>query len=134
MSNPIVAEASNSVADQTPSPGVVGFRLDRKAILAQLQGDEALLRELIRLFQDDTPRLVEEARTALDRGDASSLHRAAHTIKGSLGYFGATPAVEAAWQLETLAATGNLKEGVALLIRVEQTLSFLQPELRRLLT
>jgi HPt (histidine-containing phosphotransfer) domain-containing protein len=134
MSNPIVAEDSYSVADQTPSPGVVGLRLDRKSILAQFQGDEELLRELIRLFQDDTPRLVEEARTALARNDASTLHRAAHTIKGSLGYFGATPAVEAAWQLETLAATGNLKEGVALLTRLEQALSFLQPELPRLLT
>ncbi len=67
MSNPIVADDSYSVADQTPPPAVAGFRLDRKAILAQLQGDEELLRELIRLFQDDTPRLVEEARTALGR-------------------------------------------------------------------
>ncbi|MFL5241270.1 MAG: Hpt domain-containing protein [Gemmataceae bacterium] len=135
MSDPLAAQDSYTIADQTPLPGgAAGLRLDRKAILAQLQGDEELLGELVRLFQEDTPRLVEEARTALAKGDATGLHRAAHTLKGSLGYFSARHAVEAAWQLETLAATGNLKDGLAVLTRIEKALTWLQPELRRLLT
>jgi HPt (histidine-containing phosphotransfer) domain-containing protein len=107
--------------------------LDRNAILARLQDDEDLLRELIELFLEDTPRLLLEAEAALIAGDAGRLQRAAHTIKGSVSNFGATDAVDAAYKLELAAKAGNLADSATLQQRLKQQLACVQTALPRLL-
>ena len=52
--------------------------------------DPGLLTELIELFLRDAPERIAEIEGALERGDAASLERAAHTLKSSSANLGAT--------------------------------------------
>jgi two-component system, sensor histidine kinase and response regulator len=133
MRNTASVENIGLALDQTPLPKSLGFQLDRKAILVRLQGDEELFRDLVNLFAADTPQLICEARHALACGDANTLQRAAHTIKGSVSNFGAEPAVEAAWRLEQLGQSGNLSEGPGALKSMEAALSAVECELYRII-
>ncbi len=58
------------------------------------------VRELIGIFLEDTPKRFDEIRTALAAADAVSLSRAAHSIKGSAGNFGAKRLAAAAFGVE----------------------------------
>jgi PAS domain S-box-containing protein len=95
-----------------PSAGAMGTEdppaFDRAAALERLGGDEELFAELADLFRTDGPRMLEEVRGALARGDATAVQRAAHGLKGAAGYVGGGPAAEAAHRLEALGARGEL--------------------------
>jgi CheY-like chemotaxis protein len=62
-------------------------RFDRRFALEQVDGDEELLDDMIRIFIDRTPEQLEEVRAAVGRGDSPAAARAAHTLKGSVGHF-----------------------------------------------
>ena len=47
-------------------------------------------------------------RGAIEQQDRKTLQRAAHTLKGSTRYFGATQVSEMALQLESMGARGHL--------------------------
>jgi len=86
----------------------------------QAGDDEAILREVLLLFLEDNPKTEANLRQALERRDAESLERAAHTIKGSCAIFGAFPARRAAERLELLGKAGDFKaapEAMALLLK-----------------
>ena len=67
----------------------------------------AFLRELVDIFLTDTPRRLAEISRSLESGDFATLSRAAHSIKGSAGNFGAHGLVERAWNLERAARAGD---------------------------
>jgi HPt (histidine-containing phosphotransfer) domain-containing protein len=62
--------------------------------------DPAFLRELIDVFLEDVPLRLAEIDKALATQDAALLTRAAHTIKGSCGNFGAAALVAVALEME----------------------------------
>jgi two-component system sensor histidine kinase/response regulator len=132
MIDRVMTPAPSEEVPLPPAPVRVQASLDRAAVLARLDGDEELLRELVDLFLDDTPRLLAEARDAIAVGDSVRLQRAAHTIKGSVGNFGAEAVVNAAWHLESLARTTSLAEAPAGLERLAQLLEEVGPKLRQL--
>jgi HPt (histidine-containing phosphotransfer) domain-containing protein len=77
------------------------------------------LTELIDIFLEDTPaRLVEFQRCATS-GDVATATRAAHSIKGSAGNFGAVPLAKLAAALEATAKSGQLSEALTQLPAVE---------------
>jgi CheY-like chemotaxis protein len=49
-----------------------------------------IVEQLLQLFVDSTPELLEELRTAVDGGDGDERRRAAHKLKGSCQNIGAT--------------------------------------------
>lgn len=63
-------------------------------------GDTAFLRELIEIYLQDVPSHLAEIEQAIAQQDAPQLTRAAHTIKGSSGNFGAGRLVEVAREME----------------------------------
>jgi two-component system sensor histidine kinase/response regulator len=103
--------------------------IDRSEALERVGGDVELLRELIEVFLQDCPRMMEEASEAMQAGDVAKLKRAAHSLKGSVGILGARAAFEAALRLETLTRQGDLSQAEAawreLCQTVEQLCSFL---------
>ena len=107
-------------------------RLDQSALLAGVDGDRGILRELIRLFLSDYPERLAAVREAVRRGDAGVLEKAAHALKGSLGNFGAKNAIAVAQQLETLARKGDLEAAQNLSVTLESELALLSDELRTL--
>ncbi len=82
--------------------------IDWDAALRSVNGDRNLLRDLAEAFLIESPQRVAEIRRALADGDAVSLRRAAHTIKGSARYFGAAEVYGHADRLEALAKEGDL--------------------------
>jgi CheY-like chemotaxis protein/HPt (histidine-containing phosphotransfer) domain-containing protein len=79
---------------------------DREAALQAVGGDPVLLREVTGIFIEDSPKRIEEARSALGRGDAAALSRAAHTLKGAAGAVCACSVQRAARDLEAAARSG----------------------------
>ena len=67
-----------------------------------------LLGDIIELFKEDSVRQIATIRDAIEKKQADAVRRAAHTLKGTCGNLGAPEAAAAAWELEKLAATGDL--------------------------
>lgn len=107
-------------------------KLDETALLAGVDGDRRILRELVRLFLSDYPKRLADMREAVRRGDAGLLEKAAHALKGSVGNFGAKSAIAVAQQLESLASKGNLDIAPDLCVTLESELALLSEELRKL--
>jgi HPt (histidine-containing phosphotransfer) domain-containing protein len=61
----------------------------------------AFLHELFNIFLADTPGRITEIETSTAAQDAKTLTRAAHSIKGAAGNFGAHHLCEIARQIET---------------------------------
>lgn len=87
--------------------------LDEQGMLERVDGNRDLLREVVDLFLDAYPRQREELRAAIRRGDAGEVARVAHTIKGSVAFFSAGPAVELARGLERMGHHADLAEAPA---------------------
>jgi HPt (histidine-containing phosphotransfer) domain-containing protein len=81
---------------------------DRVKVLENLDGDEDLLREIAHIFLAGYQRELERMRTALAAGDAAALYRLAHTMKGSMGNFGALAGIDAAIAIERKTREGQL--------------------------
>lgn len=85
--------------------------LDVKALqnLSDMLGPEAqtVMQEVIESYTADAPKLLEAIAVAISESDADSLHRAAHTLKGSSATIGAMRLSSLCKQLDTLARSGS---------------------------
>jgi CheY-like chemotaxis protein len=97
--------------------------------LDQVGGDTELLRELVGLFLETSPKELSELREAIARGDCQSLKRLAHTIKGTLGVVGARAARSVAQVLETKAQKGDLTSMDETCVALEKAVERLRPAL-----
>jgi CheY-like chemotaxis protein/HPt (histidine-containing phosphotransfer) domain-containing protein len=122
------AAAAESVADAPP----IG-ELDWSAAMAAVGDDRELLREVVAALVEECPSLIDEIRQAIDQGDAATLRRAAHTLKGSLRLFGSTDPGEFAFQLEMMGAEQALNQAPAVLAQLEQSLQLVMPRIEEIL-
>lgn len=88
-------------------------------LLARVGGSQELLREIIELFLEDSPKLLEDIRSALQDGDTQAAYRAAHTLKGSAGNFDAHDVVTLAQRLEARTHEGNLAAARTVFVSLE---------------
>jgi len=86
--------------------------------LRDLGGNE-MLSELTQLFLDDAGLNLVALKEAVEKHDATSVERVAHTLKGSSGNMGATRTAELSDQLQDAGASGDLAAAPALLERLE---------------
>jgi HPt (histidine-containing phosphotransfer) domain-containing protein len=63
---------------------------------------------------------LQEVEEALQKGDASAIERAAHTLKGGSGSMGAREMSGLCAQLEEVGASGDLSQGSELLGRIRE--------------
>ncbi|WZP00664.1 Hpt domain-containing protein [Isosphaeraceae bacterium EP7] len=116
------------MADQTrPS-------FDRADLMERLDSDIELISELVQIFLEDAPQLVEELGAALARGDTAQVHRSAHSLKGSASNFSAGPVVESALRLELMGKSGNLADAPSEFRALEANLLDLERDLKVLVT
>ena len=132
----ITKATSPSISEKVPlSKGEqVDGRIDHAALLAGVDGDRDLLRQMVRVFLTDYPQRAAEIKKAVRRGDAVAVERAAHTLKGALGNFAANSAIAAAQELETMAKRGDLDAAGDACATLDSELALLAEELRRLTT
>ena len=101
--------------------------LDRAALWENVDGDVALLAEIVAVFLDTSPALVDDVRSAVAAGSATSLHAAAHRLRGALLNLGAEAAAGAVRELERMGREGDLGrarealDGEMSLLRTELT-------------
>jgi two-component system, sensor histidine kinase and response regulator len=116
--------------DRTRSQGKsseLDFAVDE--LLARVDNDRELLRELLDIFKDDSPRHLQALREAVGRADAGKVASEAHALKGMLSNLSAKPAAAGAAALELLAReskTANLAEAFA---AFEEQMNQLMPEI-----
>jgi HPt (histidine-containing phosphotransfer) domain-containing protein len=106
--------------------------LDRIELLARVEGDRRLLKEIVRLFMEERPSLVASMEAALREGDAQTLARGAHTAKGALGNLSAPIAQHTAGELELLARRGELALATDVFLRLRAQVEVVEAELRAL--
>lgn len=106
--------------------------LDRAIALEHVGGDEELLQEIASLFLDEYPKTLAEIRAALEGGDPRALERGAHSLKGSVGNFGAATAFQAALRLEMIGRSRNLTGASQAFADLVRALDSLRPALTEL--
>ncbi|MEX2213305.1 MAG: response regulator [Phycisphaeraceae bacterium] len=117
---PPVAAAPATVADEV---------FNRGEALEQMGNDAKIARELVSIFNAECPALLAAVREAIPRADAPALAKAAHTLKGSVGVFGASPTWNAALRLEEVGRSGDLAGATAALQSLEKEIDRLLPAL-----
>ena len=121
--------AEPPVPEETRGDGFI----DRAALLAGVDGNRRLLRDLVRLFLADYPQGLAEIKEAIRRGDAAALRIAAHTLKGSVGNFAARKAFAAAQLLEIMGRDGDFDKAGEACKALESELAHVTEELRSLI-
>jgi PAS domain S-box-containing protein len=98
--------------------------LDRRALLDRVEGDMQLLGDIVALFKEDSIRQLDAIREAIEKKQAESLRRAAHTLKGACANLGASDAAASALELERAAAAGDLS-------RARESLQLLEAQVQQ---
>ncbi len=96
----IDASDGNSCKECAIDTGAPPFEVSKA--MRCVAGDEELFRELLELFVDDMPRMLDELREAIDSGSTSDIRRCAHTIKGAASHLAAEPTRGVAEELEMI--------------------------------
>ncbi len=107
-------------------------QVDLVSLLERVEGDKELLTEMVQLFLEDAPNLLNAMRDALQRGDMEVLERSAHSLKGAASNLSAKPAAAAALKLEKDAKNNNAESAKESLAGVEQAMKILAPALSAL--
>lgn len=126
------AEVREAPARPAPAAGGPTTSFDRAALMERTDSDSGLIRTLVGIFETVRPRLLVEIQSAIERDDAEALHRAAHTLKGALGAFGARAAYSLAERLERLGRDGSPAHAKEDYLELSTLVSDLEDDLRRL--
>lgn len=102
---------------------------EASVLLAHADEDFELARELVTMFFEDSPKLLLEIRSAIESNNSEGLERAAHALKGGLGYFSNGRAVAAALKLQQLSERGDLTHAQETLNELEEAITLLKPSL-----
>jgi HPt (histidine-containing phosphotransfer) domain-containing protein len=96
-----------------------------KSVLASLrelqdEGEPDIVIELADLFFANAPAKIETIKDGLAKGDAKAVHIAAHSLKSSSSYLGATRLSALAKELEDMGRQGKLDGGSEIAAQVEE--------------
>ncbi len=91
--------------------------------LKTAQGDRMLLKSMTEAALEEIPQLMAAIRQAIAAGDHAGLRLAAHTLKGSVRYFGAKRVGEHAAKLEDMGRKGELADAEAIFAALEGELA-----------
>src|SRR5258706_5552352 len=81
LRSPVPAATESSAARSAAS-------LDREGLLARVEGDRDLLRELVAIFAEEAPLQLSAIRAAVWKGDAAAVAWAAHALAGCASNIG----------------------------------------------
>jgi two-component system, sensor histidine kinase and response regulator len=96
---------------------------DLEGVMARLDGDHQLYREVVQLFLDGFPKNMALLREARAAKDGPAFGRTAHAIKGALGNIGAMRGWSKAFELEQAGKNNTFLEAPTLIEELEQEVS-----------
>ena len=126
-SAPPLREAPSRSSAPTPEQAAIDWDMLRR----NFAGSEDFIRESMRLYLRDAPKLLQDAMDAVNRTDGAGLTVAAHALKGITGYFSRALPYELAFALEELGRDGSIQQQRA---EVGKMLNALSDQLDRLFT
>ena len=126
------SDIEQALAGSAKPPVTPAASWKRAEALDRIGGDEELLQDLCHIFLEESPKLLQKLQQAVAAGDTDGVMRAAHSLKGEAGYFGADGTSHAARQLEDMGRDKNLSGAGDALAALERDLVILQLELRGL--
>ncbi len=85
------------------------FAYSREELLASVDGDEEVVREVIGLYLDSAPGMISAINGALKKEDAAAAADAAHSLKGALMMLRAHPAAAVATEIELASRRSDLR-------------------------
>ena len=97
-----------------------------------MDGDQTLVREVVKIFLDDCPLQMAAIKAAVDARDAVQIRTTAHALKGSAGYLRATLVFEAARKLEAIGRESALATADTLHQQLVAEIARLVEELRKI--
>jgi HPt (histidine-containing phosphotransfer) domain-containing protein len=98
-------------------------------LLIRVENDRALLCELIGIFKEEFPPLLQSLQYAVAHGDMKNVEAKSHALKGMLAGLSVTRAAEMASELEQTARDGETLELIDSLTLLEREVASLFPEL-----
>jgi len=123
------AEIERVIAREPESTATAPVVHVAESLLARVGGSREMLEEIIGLFLEDSPKLMDSIRQALSAGDGDAAYRGAHTLKGSAGNFDAHVAVALAQRLEARAREGNIDAAKSVFASLEHEMQILETNL-----
>jgi CheY-like chemotaxis protein len=133
VSKPIRSSDLAAAIDRVSGTPEAASAIDQKALLEWMDGNQELLEQITKLFLEDSPKQMAAIESALRASDAEQTRFAAHSLKGSVGNFRATRAIELAQKLEDAGKASDLKAAADLLPDLQQELARVNDELRKVL-
>jgi signal transduction histidine kinase/CheY-like chemotaxis protein len=106
--------------------------INRVSLLERVEGDQELLTEMIQIFMEEAPALLQAMRESLQVGDMTLLERSAHSLKGAVSNLSSKSAANAALKLERDAKENNSRSAKESLAAVEGIMKLLLPALSEL--
>jgi CheY-like chemotaxis protein len=106
--------------------------LDWREALERMDGDEAVLHELLQLFVQDSPNMLKRIEDARHGDDLHALERAAHGLKGASATISAFAVAQLALRVEMLAREGHEAEAQAATAHLEHEMQRLIAALKAL--
>jgi len=79
------------------------------------EGQPSLLQQVIQLYMEDSPKLIETIRHSITLGDAAAMQGAAHSLKSTSGNLGAVMLAELCKELEAIGRAGTTDNAILLL-------------------
>jgi PAS domain S-box-containing protein len=104
--------------------------LDADALLERFAGNRKLLRAILKTFREDCPKMMAKIRDAIKAQNATAIADAAHALKGSVGNFGDTAALESAREIEKRGRQGKLDGTWENYATLEDDIALLLPALQ----
>jgi len=106
---------------------------DLSKAMEVVAGSKEIFKEIANIFFENSPLSMTQIREAIAEGDVLALEQAAHSMKGSVGHFGARRAFEAAYYLEKLGRKKEMGEANNAFLTLEKELTALTFEMKRAL-
>jgi HPt (histidine-containing phosphotransfer) domain-containing protein len=98
---------------------------DTDALMERVEGDQELLRELLALFFQEYPKLLEEISHAMEYRRAEQVERLSHSLKSALLNLSGKRAADAAYQVERSGRSADFQEIAAAFPRLQEELRIL---------
>lgn len=115
---------------RVPTPPV----FDYDDFMERMDGDGALLKEVIEIFLEDAPALLSALGSAVRRMDAAAMENAAHTLKGAAANISAKGIQQLSGAMQELVRKGQIAEAAGLMDDMEAQYADLARILRSHLT
>jgi CheY-like chemotaxis protein/HPt (histidine-containing phosphotransfer) domain-containing protein len=116
---PVPILPSDRIGRRATANHVDADMFDLAALEANLGSDHQLIRQLVVLFVEQHRARLAEIKAGLETGDATTVERVAHTLKGAAGNLRAGKVASAAGRIEELVRQGCLDDATAAYPRLE---------------